>query len=199
VEGEFEMMIKRTMAIIATAACCGIQCAYAVGPEDDAGRFAGGYVGVNTIANWAKGTGNVATDGKVNFGAGSEAGYLWNAYGQIVGIAAFGNDSLAVTHHAKADGRPVKFGVDSFGADLVFGHPVGDWLIYVKAGVAHVAGDDDLKHVKGTSFHGGFGVSYQIAPHWTIGGEFAHVKVHSAGAGVQNESLLFKVAYHFGK
>ena len=193
------MMIKRTTALIAIAACCGIQCAYADGPEDDAGRFAGGYVGLNTSTNWAKGTGNVATDGKLNFGAGSEAGYLWNAYGQIVGIAAFGNESFAVTHHAKAGGRPLKFGADFFGADLLFGHPVGDWLIYLKAGVAQVGGDDDLKDVKGTSFHGGFGASYQITPHWTIGGEFADVRVHHRGAGVENESLLFRVAYRFGK
>jgi Outer membrane protein beta-barrel domain len=193
------MMNKRIKAIIAIAAVCGIESAYADGSEDAAGRFAGGYVGLKTIANWSKGEGNLATDGKLGFGYGSEAGYLWNAYGQIVGISAFGQEDLPVTHRARADGRPIKFGVDAFGADLVLGHPIGDWLIYLKAGLAHAQADDDAKAVHGNSFHGGVGMFYRVAPHWTIGAEFVDARAQRNGSKVDNESLLFRVAYHFGK
>jgi hypothetical protein len=193
------MMDKRTMAIVAIAAVYGIQSAYADGPEGAADRFAGGYAGLQSGMNRSKGDGGVASDGKFGLGGGSEAGYLWNAYGQIAGISVFGQDDFAVTHRAKANGRSIKFGSDVYGADLVLGHPIDDWLIYLKAGLAHVRADDDARVVHENHFHAGFGVSYLVAPHWTVGAEFADAAAQRNGSKVDNESLLFTAAYHFGK
>lgn len=140
-----------------------------------ASEFDGPYVGIDAGSN--KSTASALPDKSSSY-AGVLAGYNWGMQGFLLGVNAFydGHNSS----YTKQDG----------GLDIKLGLPMSAWLPYAKLGAVGTT--------PGTRLHGGLGLEYKLAPHWSLNGEWTTDKKSSNGINYKNSNFVLGLNYYFG-
>jgi OOP family OmpA-OmpF porin len=163
-----------------------------------AGAYVGGKVGSNTSTMTQYGSATGVT-------GGVEGGYNWVDGHYLFGLDLF-DDFTSRTGHKGDPGISENYGTNALGLDGKFGMPYGDWLPYVKLGVAHLLGQGinvpqpgPGSDYRGTRLHEGLGVEYMFAPQLSMAVEWTHDSINKAGFNLINNNYTIGVNYYFSK
>jgi OOP family OmpA-OmpF porin len=136
---------------------------------------------------------------------GVEGGYNWVDGHYLFGLDLF-DDFTSRTGHKGDPGISENYGTNALGLDGKFGLPYGDWLPYVKLGVAHLIGQGinvpqpgPGPDYRGTRLHEGLGVEYLFAPQLSMAVEWTHDSINKAGFNLINNNYTIGVNYYFSK
>lgn len=140
----------------------------------NASEFDGWYIGVDAGSN--KSTATALADKSSTYG-GLVAGRNWDMGGYLLGANAF------------YDSHNSSYTKEDAGLDLKLGLPMGQWLPYLKAGLAATT--------PGTRVHAGLGVEYKFADSWSVNGEWMTDKKADSGVDYKNNNFVVGLNYYF--
>jgi len=139
-----------------------------------ASEFEGGYLGGKIGSN----TNHPATNNTSNKAyLGAEAGYAWRMGKVLLGLDGFADD-----HIKSITGRDV-------GADVKLGFPSDKFMPYIKLGVAGTN--------PGSRVHGGVGMEYKFARHWSVVGEWSRDSKTVNSIDQKNNNISIGLNYYF--
>ena len=134
------------------------------------GGYLGGKIGYNTNSPTTTNTANKSY-------LGAEAGYGWDKGDVLLGV-----DGFADGHNKSITGR-------DYGVDVKLGVPMNNFMPYVKLGVA---GSNP-----GARVHGGLGMEYKLAPHWSVVGEWTADSKNVNSQVRKNSNISVGINYYF--
>jgi outer membrane immunogenic protein len=161
-------MKKSTMSIALATALLSMT---AVNASEFKGGYVGGKLGFNTNSPVVT---NVTSN---KFYLGGEIGYGWDLNKFMLGV-----DGFVDGHNKSVTGK-------DYGADVKLGFPMDKLMPYAKLGFA-------ASH-PGARVHGGFGVEYKYAPHWSVAGEWTADSKNVNSVKEKNSNVSVGVNYYF--
>lgn len=153
-------MKKSTISIALTSALLLMSAAHA-------SEFKGGFVGIDIGKN---NNSPVVNNSSSATYVGGQIGYGWD-----MGKVLLGVDGWYDAHKKSNTGNDA-------GVDAKLGYPMGNWMPYAKLGMAATTPANRV--------HGGLGVEYKFAPHWSVAGEWTYDRTDVNVLGVANGTTV---------
>lgn len=122
---------------------------------------------------------------------GQGGGYDWRLGGTLM---------LGVESHLDANSgiSPGQDGGSGYGLGLKIGVPLDSLMPYAHFGYDRIQGISAVPGFKGSGANGGLGLLYNLAPHWSVDGEWSSAGSAANGLKFKSNSINFGVNYQFG-
>ncbi|MEO7622796.1 MAG: VCBS domain-containing protein [Gallionella sp.] len=167
------------------------------GPSEFRGKYFGIKFGINNST--ASGTTSAPSASTLAYGLQGgylQGGYNWDLRTLIVGVGAYFDWNSYIIHS-----NGVGYGSHAYGVDAKLGPALEDWLPYIKVGYGYSSGGENkiLSKVAQKGFNLAIGVEYNLAPRWSVIGEYKRNRFSNRDHSItiNNKTFTFGINYYF--